>query len=158
MALKQRIELKDNVCLTKLDVPRKDGTLIASYISVSEKEGIRPKPLLFLLHGSGCSSVFARCDDGKLVVPFMFRHLQRQIDNWNIVFVEKRGVRFGDCSKDGSSCSREYHEYATRQTRIEDVGVVLEYLIVTIWDVITDFSGMKDAIERINRPRSLSTC
>ena len=123
------VHLSDNIFLHKIDIPRKDGSPIETYISISKDELLHPKPIIILLHGSGGNSVFSFAED-KIYKPFLFKELIKHNKEWHIVCVEKRGVKFGDnVNASGyENCSQEYIKHAAKESRTEDISAVIDYL------------------------------
>ncbi len=123
------IVLSDSIYIHKIEIPRRDGSLIETYISTTKNEGLHPKPIIFLLQGSGGNSVFCSAGD-KIYKPFLFKELQKHKKEWHIICIEKRGVKFGDNvnSSGYEKCSQEYIEHATKESRGNDVSTVIDYL------------------------------
>lgn len=123
------VHLSDGIFLYKIEIPRKDGSLIEAYISIAEDEDLCPKPIIFLLHGSGGNSVFSFAGD-KIYKPFLFKELQKHKKEWHIICIEKRGVKFGDNVNTSGyeNCSQGYIEHATKESRGNDVSTVIDYL------------------------------
>lgn len=112
-------------------IPRHDGSFLNYYQCSSPGHITRPKSVVILLHGSGCDSVFADCRGG-IVSPFLFGSLQKRVDRWHIICVEKRGVDFGQWTGSrgfGDECGQEYVEHATREDRADDVCLAIDDLI-----------------------------
>ena len=106
------------------------GRGYTTYISTAKDEALRPKPIIFLLHGSGGNSVFSYEGD-KIYKPFLFNELIKHNQDWHIVCIEKRGVKLGDNVNNSGyeNCSQEYIEHATKESRGNDVSTVIDYLI-----------------------------
>lgn len=127
---KQRIKLFPSVDIVRMDVPRTDGSLITCYVLAKDDENLSPKPAIVFLQGSGGDSVFPKIE-GQQFVPIFFNSLKVLIDEWHVVFIEKRGVLLGD-SVSGSGferCSQEYVDHATREGRINDASRVIDCLL-----------------------------
>ncbi len=118
--------LMPGVDLAVCDVGRPDGSAIEAYRCVPSGKPPGRGPVMVLLHGSGASSVFPRIDEA-FAVPFLFSAIRRVLDTWNVLLVEKRGVRLGDAAGGGfEGCSQDYIEHATRQDRTDDVSRVID--------------------------------
>lgn len=124
-----RIKALPCIDLVEMAVPREDGSFVTAYLCVDEGAEVAPKGVILLLHGSGGNSVFARGEDGRLYQPIFSTELGSFRNEWNIVVVEKRGVRLGDheIHRDPQR-SREYTEHATRGGRVADVVRVIDAL------------------------------
>jgi len=133
--LTSRIQMKPDGELLPLAISRSDGSSITAYFYTRSGGDLQKKPAIFLLHGSGANSVFSRSESG-LAYPLLFEALHEVRNDWNIFFVEKRGVCFGDDTGfDGfERCSQEYLEWATYQNRVSDVCRVLD--MFSEWKVI----------------------
>lgn len=69
------LHLSDNLHVYKIEIPRKDHSLIETYVSIrKEDEALCPKPVILLLQGSGANSVFAYKED-KIYKPFLFKEI-----------------------------------------------------------------------------------
>jgi pimeloyl-ACP methyl ester carboxylesterase len=123
------IVLSDGIFLHKIEIPRRDGSLIETYISTTKDGELHQKPVIFILQGSGGNSVFSFAGD-KIYKPFLFKQLQKHKKEWHIICIEKRGVKFGDnVNASGyEKCSQEYVEHATKEGRGNDVSTVIDYL------------------------------
>jgi len=118
--------LMPGVDLAVCDVRRPDGSAIEVYQCSPTGKSPGRRPVMVLLHGSGASSVFPRIDEA-FAVPFLFSAIRRVLDAWNVLLVEKRGVRLGDAVGGGlEGCGQEYLEHATRQDRTADVSLVID--------------------------------
>jgi pimeloyl-ACP methyl ester carboxylesterase len=124
-----RIKALARVDLVELAVPREDGSYITAYLCLDEGAEVAPKPVILLLHGSGGNSVIPRGEDGRIYQPIFSDALGRFRREWNIMVVEKRGVRLGDYEihRDPER-SREYTQHATRDGRVADVVRVVDAL------------------------------
>jgi pimeloyl-ACP methyl ester carboxylesterase len=124
-----RIKALARVDLVELAVPRADGSSITLYLCLDEGAEVAPKPVILLLHGSGGNSVIPRREDGRFYQPIFAAELGRFRQEWNLVVVEKRGVRLGDNEIHlDPQRSREYTQHATRDGRVADVVQVIEAL------------------------------
>ena len=121
-----RIQIGSDGELLPLAVSRSDGSSITTYFHTTFGGDLKRKPAIFLLHGSGADSVFSRSENGYSS-PLLFGALHDVRDDWNIFFVEKRGVCLGDDTGfDGfKRCRPEYLEWATYEDRVSDVCCVL---------------------------------
>ena len=119
----------DDSTLHRVEVRRSDRSTIDAYVLVAPGEEPSPKPVIVLLHGSGCDSVFGK-GEGGYATPFLLGELRPHLADWNVVVIEKRGVSFGDRTGHSglSKCSVEYVEHATRDERIADARTVIRHL------------------------------
>ena len=124
------LHLSDDLHVYKIEIPRKDHSLIETYVSIrKDDEALCPKPVILLLKGSGADSVFAYKED-KIYKPFLFKELLKHNKEWHIVCVEKRGVQLGDhVNASGfKNCSQEFIKYYTKENRVSDINIVINYL------------------------------
>jgi len=124
------LHLSDNLHVYKIEIPRKDHSLIETYVTIrKEDEALCPKPVILLLQGSGANSVFAYKED-KIYKPFLFKELLKHNKEWHIVCVEKRGVQLGDhVNASGfKNCSQEFIKYYIKENRVSDINTVINYL------------------------------
>ena len=124
-----RIQMETDGEILPLMVSRSDGSAITTYFYTHLGGELERKPTLLLLHGSGADSVFSRAEKGYMS-PLLFNALREVRDEWNIFFVEKRGVCLGDnIGFDGfEKCRPEYLTWATYENRVVDVCDVLNAL------------------------------
>jgi pimeloyl-ACP methyl ester carboxylesterase len=110
-------------------VPRADGSDIQVYF-LGCTELPTSRPCIMLLHGSGCDSVFRKTDTGA-TVPLLFDPLCGICDEWDVFFVEKRGVHFGQCSPPDAACpaSTEYLKGASYEERVSDACRVMDRIV-----------------------------
>jgi pimeloyl-ACP methyl ester carboxylesterase len=104
-----------------------DGSLLFVYgknLSSGAKQKI---PLLVVVSGSGCGSVFKRKKDGSLSsgLPGLFAKVAG--DRYAVIVLEKRGVKLGDGQGGtGVGCTEIYHKYAGLDFRIKDHLLLIE--------------------------------
>jgi pimeloyl-ACP methyl ester carboxylesterase len=74
--------------------------------------------------------VFAQ-SEGQTCAPLLFTALRQICDEWDVHFVEKRGVSFGDCEPEGGAegAGAEYVQGASYEGRVSDVCRVLDALL-----------------------------
>jgi pimeloyl-ACP methyl ester carboxylesterase len=106
-----------------------------------------PKPVVILLHGSGCAPLMTIAADGALHDTSLFQDLiAPRLKRLHFVMIEKRGIdplRFapGMTQREKESaferaereCSTEYMQHVTKQERVQDVLSVLRVLVVQPW-------------------------
>ena len=94
-----------------------------------------PKPVVFLLQGSGCSPAFTAEADGRLDPTSLFQDaVARESSRVHFVMVEKPGVatvrftagmthaqKVGAFERAGRQCSPEFFANATKPVRVTDV-------------------------------------
>jgi len=124
----QTVTFSPGVELAVLRIPRDDGSDIIVY-ALADGVQRSHRPAIILLHGSGANSVFP-CLGGCTSVPLLFGELCKMRDEWNVYFVEKRGVCFGQREPKGGAANAgaEYLKGASYETRVADVCCVLEKL------------------------------
>ena len=124
-----RITIESGLELRCFEVAREDRSLVIAYLLTDTGAQVGTKPAIVLLHGSGADSVFPRVD-GTLYHSLLFDALKDVRDKWNVLFVEKRGVRFGDhaAGHGFKNCTKEYLEWASYEGRVSDVCRVLDAL------------------------------
>ena len=85
--------------------------------------GARDAPLLLIVSGSGCGSLFARQEDGGLAAGFPGFFLRAAGEDYAVAVLEKRGVDLGAVPEVRAGvpvCSLEYHEHAGFESRVSD--------------------------------------
>lgn len=109
-------------------VRRADGSDIAVY-ALGDPDPGHSRRRIILLHGSGCDSVFPRTTTGTSV-PLLFDPLWEVRHEWDVYFVEKRGVCFGQCAppEGAKAASPEYLQGASYEGRVSDVCCVLDQI------------------------------
>lgn len=112
---------------------RPDGSEAFLYANRKRLNEGPARPAMIIATGSGCKSVFRRLEDGKVSRRGLTGYFVRLVnDQYTILVMEKRGVEhLAGGSGDALSCSKEYHRYATRPLRIEEllllVGSAVEW-------------------------------
>ncbi|MBW2735015.1 MAG: hypothetical protein JRH20_21755 [Deltaproteobacteria bacterium] len=102
-------------------LPRADGSqlvLFGGHDKLGKKDSL---PLLVVVSGSGCGSVFKKRKDGTLKsgLPGMFYQIVHK--KLSVVALEKRGVKLGDRQAGvGTHCSKAYHQHAGLDSRVAD--------------------------------------
>jgi pimeloyl-ACP methyl ester carboxylesterase len=111
-------------------IPREDGSDIIVY-GLPGGVPRSSRPSIILLHGSGANSVFPQVA-GHINFPLLFGALRAACDKWDVYFVEKRGIRFGECHAEGgvAGAGIEYLKGATYEGRVADVCCALDNLLV----------------------------
>lgn len=90
----QTVAVLSGVEVAVIRVPREDGSEVIVYgLLAGEQRSSRPS--IVLLHGSGANSVFPQ-SGGRMSVPLLFGALCEVRHEWDVYFVEKRGIHFGD--------------------------------------------------------------
>lgn len=106
-----------------------------------------PKPVVILVHGSGCAPVMTIEADGSLHDTSLFQDLVApRLQQFHFALVEKRGVvpvhfSAGMTQKEkvdafeqaGRRCSREYVQNVTKRSRVSDVVALVRALAVVPW-------------------------
>jgi len=114
------------VDMFEFHVPRSDGSTIQAYLCPDAHPARKPKQTIIML--TGARSVVQRTRSDVLV-PMLWSELMSIRAQWNIVFVERRGVSLGEDTSDTSSPpKREFVEHNTNEERISDVCDVIEWL------------------------------
>lgn len=107
----------------------------------------RPKPVVMLLQGSGCSPAFTVDPDGTYRTTSLFQDaIAPALKTVHFAMVEKRGVspvRFDDGMtqaqeferffRAGKECSTAFYESATKEARVADVTAVLTAIAPEPW-------------------------
>jgi hypothetical protein len=125
------VALGGGVELTVSHVPREDGSHVVVY-GLADDEPQPARPTIVLLQCSGANSVFP-CAEGRTSAPLLFHALRALRAEWNVYFVEKRGVDFGQGEPEGGAraASTEYRRGACYQERVADVCHALDCLTAT---------------------------
>ncbi len=109
-------------------VPREDGSNIIVY-RFGDGKYRSSLPSIVLLHGSGANSVFPQSGN-HTSVPLLFDALYDVRNQWNVYFVEKRGICFGQCEPEGGveNANIDYQRGASYSGRVTDVCGILDKL------------------------------
>jgi pimeloyl-ACP methyl ester carboxylesterase len=121
----------------------RDGDAIDVYLAHDTK----PKPVLILIHGSGCAPVMTGDADGTLHDTTMFQDLVKpRLDRLHFAIVEKRGVQPLRFSAEMSQSdklsayrraetewSAEYMQHVTKEGRVDAVAVTVLELSRQPW-------------------------
>ncbi len=129
MKLIQSVKIIFGVEADIFRLPRKDGSNITIY-GLGDDVHRNLRPTIVLLHGSGANSVFPQTA-GITSVPLLFDVLCEICDEWNVYFVEKRGICFGQCEPEGGAKNAgiDYLKGASYEERVADVCCVLDNLL-----------------------------
>jgi len=117
------------------------GTDVDVYLAHSAQ----PKPVVVLLHGSGCAPEFTRESDGSFQETSIFQDaIGAALDRVHVAVVERRGVEPLAFSADMSDetkrlaferaekeCSAEYFQQATKPARVADTVTAIRALRIT---------------------------
>ena len=107
----------------------------------------KPKPVVLLIQGSGCTPLVTVEADGTIHDTTLFQDLIRpRLDRLHFALVEKRGVeplRFSEgmsrsdkekaFERAERACGTEYLQNATKQARVEDVAATIKTLAGQSW-------------------------
>jgi len=105
-----------------------EGQKVTWYVCTPTGSSVTAKSVMVLLHGSGASSVIARTREGT-IIPFLFDKASTIMEKWNVVLVEKQGMRLGEHHDDWVvGPSREFLEHYTVSQRIDDTSSVLGWM------------------------------
>ena len=111
-------------------------------IAVYLRRDDRPKPLVVLLHGSGCAPIMTVSPDGQWSDTSLFQDvIARRAGGFHFALVEKRGVQplvfAGGTTRDDRlkaferaerDCSPEFMRHVTKTSRVDDVVASLRAL------------------------------
>ena len=126
-SLEQKKQLDNG--FTHYTIARRDSSSLNLYgANLSSTKGSE-RPILVVVSGSGCGSLFKPGSNGKLRsgLPGLFR--QAASGKYAIASIEKRGVALGDRVRGtGDKCTAEYHRYAGLVSRVEDHIVAIDAL------------------------------
>jgi pimeloyl-ACP methyl ester carboxylesterase len=114
---------------------RLEGGPIGHPIDVYAAHDAQPKPVVILIHGSGCAPLMTQDPDGSFHDTSLFQDLVApRLSALHFVMVDKRGVepvrfsaamtqrdRINAFEEAGRSCSAEYIQNVTKQSRVADI-------------------------------------
>lgn len=107
----------------------------------------RPKPVVVLLHGSGCLPTVTIDSDGAVASTSLFQDvLPAALARVHVAMIEKRGVapvrftagmsqvaRLAAFDRAGEACSPEFFAQATKDARVDDAATLVDALREQPW-------------------------
>lgn len=125
--LQRIIDLKNGFIQYQVKTP--DGAMIHVYGNQLLLDANKKAPLLLVVSGSGCASIFHRRKDGTFTTGLTGFFLRGAKDRYAVAVLEKRGVKLGDSVVDSEQkCSLEYHKHTGFDARVADHLLIVKAL------------------------------